>query len=501
MSNSTIWILGDQLMAEHPALPPADESATVLLIESRQRCQKLPYQRKRLVLLLSAMRHYAESLRQHGYAVDYVQADSFMDGWRDHLSRHNPDRLVTMAASSYNGRQFQKSLGSRLGMPVEVVSNTQFLVGRYNPIPDPEPEKRYVMENFYRKMRVHFNLLMNGDSPTGERWNFDRENRKRLPEADQPPEPLNFSPDGVTRQVMAEVAELPRGTGSVDGFGYAVTQAQAEAAWRDFESHRLARFGDYEDALSRRSHVVYHSLLSLYLNLGLLEPLALARAAEDAYHDGTAPLNAVEGFVRQIVGWREFMYWQYWRQMPGMTDQNAWDANRPLPSFAWNGQTDMACLDNAIGRAIDTGYNHHIERLMLLSNFFMLGGVDPKQVNQWFMSLYIDATEWVMPPNVIGMGLNADGGLTATKPYIASANYINRMGDHCKACRFKPKRRHGKDACPYNFLYWNFVLEHEKRLRANPRTSRNVLNLRHLDTAEREQIRRQASRFLGSLSD
>jgi len=205
--------------------------------------------------------------------------------------------------------------------------------------------------------------------------------------------------------------------------------------------------------------------------------------------------------VRQILGWREFMAWQYWRQMPGMKEQNAWAATQPLPPFVWTGETDMACLQHAIRRAIHTGYNHHIERLMLLCNFFMLCGIDPRAVNDWFMALYIDAYEWVMPPNVIGMGLNADGGLTATKPYIASANYINKMGDHCRGCTFDHKKRHGEGACPFNFLYWNFILEHEERLRANPRTSRNLLGLRYLDNAERQAVRAAAAEFLEELGN
>ncbi len=501
MSPTTVWILGDQLLARHPALPPAGEPTTVLLIESRQRSQKLPYQRKRLVLLFSAMRHYAAELEGQGYQVDYVRAATFRDGWREHLARHRPARIVTMAAAAYPGRRFHASLAEKLDIPVEVLPNTQFLVEQYNPIPEPEAGKLYVMENFYRAMRRRFDLLMEGDEPTGDRWNFDRENRQRLPEDDEPPSPLTFDPDALTRQVMAEVDALPRGVGRVEGFAYAVTRAQALAAWDDFRVRRLARFGDYEDALTRRSHAVYHSVLSPYLNLGLLEPLTLARGAEEAYRAGQAPLNAVEGFIRQIVGWREFMYWQYWRQMPGMLDQNAWEATRPLPAFAWDGATDMACLQYAVARALDAGYNHHIERLMVLSNFFLLAGVEPRAVNDWFMSLYIDATEWVMPPNVIGMGLHADGGLTATKPYIASANYINKMGDHCPACRFNHRQRHGPDACPFNFLYWNFILQHEEKLRANPRTGRNVLNLRYLDADERRRVREQAAAFLASLAN
>ena len=503
MDKKTVWILGDQLVAEHTALKAVTgiASVQVLLIESSQRARKLPYQRKKLVLLFSAMRHYADELRQQGFDVDYVKATSFAEGLQDHVNRCGPVELVTMAAASYPGLQFQRSLPQRLGIPVTILPNTQFLVGRFNPIPNPEADRRYVMEDFYRQMRRHFGLLMDGDEPLGGQWNYDKENRRPLPRSHHPPAPLSFTPDDLTHEVMVEISTLPEGVGTVADFRYAVTRGEAQAVVNDFVANRLPSFGDYEDALTARSHVVYHSQLSPYLNLGLLDPLDLAVAAETAYHQGKAPLNAVEGFVRQVIGWREFMYWQYWRQMPGMEDKNAWGAQRPLPRFVWNGQTDMACLHFAVTRALDTGYNHHIERLMLLCNFFMLAGVNPRLVNDWFLGVYIDAYAWVMPPNVIGMGLNADGGLTATKPYIASANYINKMGDHCAGCHYDPRQRHGEQACPFNYLYWNFILQHEERLAANPRTSRNVWGLRHLDDHERAQVKHQANLFLDSLYD
>lgn len=504
MPTLSVWILGDQLLDSHPALLAAEAAVgraevRVLLIESRARIQRLPYQRQKLVLLLSAMRHYAADLRRRGYEVDEVQAETFDDGLRQHLARHRPARLLTMAAASYGGRRAQMRLHERLGLPVEVLPNTQFLCGRFDPIPQPEPGRRYVMENFYRAMRRRFGLLMAGEEPVGGRWNFDSENRKRLPDGVVLPPDLSFPPDEITRAVMAAVSELESGVGTVEGFGYAVTRAQALEVFAHFLAARLPAFGAYEDAMTGRSHSLYHSLLSPYLNLGLLEPLELAGAAEQAWRQGLAPFNSVEGFIRQIIGWREFMYWQYWRQMPGMLAQNAWDARRLLPAFVWTGETDMACLRHALARALATGYNHHIERLMLLGNFFMLAGIDPQAVNDWFLSVYIDAYDWVMPPNVIGMALNADNGLTATKPYIASANYIHKMGDFCAGCRFDPKQRTGETACPYNFLYWNFILQHEARLRANPRTSQNVLGLRHLDEAERARVRAQAEVFLASL--
>jgi deoxyribodipyrimidine photolyase-related protein len=285
----------------------------------------------------------------------------------------------------------------------------------------------------------------------------------------------------------------------VTGFDLAVTPEQAGQALEDFLEQRLAQFGPYEDAMTGRSELLYHSLLSPYLNLGLLDPLQVARQAEARYLAGEAPLPSVEGFIRQVIGWREYLYWQYWRQAPDWGTANYWAAQRRLPGFFWTGETDLHCLGQAIRRALQTGYTHHIERLMLLSNYCLLAGIQPNAVNAWFSACYIDAYEWVMQPNVLGMGLFADGGLTATKPYIGSANYISKMSDYCQSCRYQPRQRTGADACPYNFLYWNFLIEHETRLRANPRLGPAVLGLRRLDPSERQAIQQQAREYLDEL--
>jgi deoxyribodipyrimidine photolyase-related protein len=505
----SVWILGDQLLADHPALRAAEAQTSrsavrVVLVESAARLSKLSYQRKKLVLLLSAMRHYAEELQGQGYQVDYVRAPSALEGLKQHVAAHGVTTLVTMAATEYAGRRFQQeSLGAALGIPVTVVPNGQMLVEAHDPVATPgkRAPKRVVMETFYRAMRRHFDVLLDADGePSGGQWNFDKENRKPLPKRGLAvPAPRTFAPDTVTREVMAQVAAMDGPVGTVDGFALAVTRAQAQQAFEDFIAHRLAEFGPYEDAMSRRHAVLFHSTLSPYMNLGLLAPLAMVRRAEHAYRDGHAPINSVEGFVRQILGWREFIYWQYWQQMPDMLTANAWDHQRPMPRFFWTAATDMACLHHAVDRVIDTGYGHHIERLMLICNFCMLAGIDPAAVNRWFLSFYVDAYEWVVTPNVIGMGLNADGGITATKPYIASANYINKMSDYCAGCRYDHTRRHGDDACPFNFLYWNFLLEHEATLRGNPRFGPAVLGLKHLDDADRTQVARQAAAFLDAL--
>jgi len=506
---ATVWITGDQLLAEHPALRAAEEvhgrdGLVVALIESRARRVRLPYHRHKQVLVLSAMRHYAEDLRGRGYQVDYLQSASITEGLKAHVERVRPPAFYTMAASEFGARRLQSVtiptlFASSGGDPqhFKVLPNVQFLTGQHNPYPDPAPRKRVVMENFYREMRRHFGVLLEADgAPAGGKWNFDEENRKPLPARLQLPPPDGWEPDAITRQVMAEIAREEGGTGTVDGFRWAVTRSQAAEALQLFIATRLADFGPYEDAMTTRSATLFHSLLSPYLNLGLIDPLVAIRAAEQAYRAGQAPINSVEGFIRQILGWREFIYWQYWQQMPELTTANHWQARRPLPDLFWTGKTEMNCLKQVVSRVLDDGYSHHIERLMIICNYCLLAGIDPRQVADWFNAVYIDAFDWVVLPNVIGMGLNADGGRTATKPYIASANYINRMSDYCKGCAYEPKQRTGAEACPFNTLYWNFLIENESALRANPRLGPAVLGLNRVGEEERALIRTEAAQWL-----
>ncbi|WP_169978960.1 cryptochrome/photolyase family protein [Tautonia rosea] len=502
----SVWILGDQLMRDHPALRTAVEQGgqdrvRVVLVESQAWERRLPFHRKRQVLHRSAGRHFAEKLTEQGFEVDRIEAKTTREGLARHLKQHRSHRLLTMAAADHVPRVWQLGTMARdLGVEAEVLPNAMFLVGRYNPIPDPEPGRRYVMETFYRAMRKHFGLLIEGDGkPTSGRWNLDAENRRRLPKTITIPPVPRFEPDAITRKVMTEVEDAGFGVGSVEGFALPVTHDEAEASFDDFLQHRLESFGPFEDAMSRSEGVLFHSVLSPQMNLGLLDPLEMAQAVEAEYRGGRVPLNSAEGFIRQVIGWREFMFWQYHRQMPGLRSANSWNAPRPLPRFFWDGQTEMACLRSVIGRLIDSGYTHHIERLMILCNFATLAGINPQAVADWFLAFYVDSHDWVVLPNVIGMGLNADDGLTATKPYIASASYIKRMSDFCGDCSYRPDRRVGPDACPFNALYWNFLIEHEDTLRANPRLGPAVLGLKRVDDAERTRIQAQASAFLRSL--
>ncbi|MDX2033691.1 MAG: cryptochrome/photolyase family protein [Blastocatellia bacterium] len=495
-ANESIWILGDQLMADHPLLDPARRAEqTVVMIESLGRMTGRRYHKRKLTLVLSAMRHYAEELRGAGWRVDYREAPSFAAGLRAHLAEFGSSRLRTMAAAEWGARERQRGLASSLGVEVEIARNAHFLSERF--APEEKPGKRLVLEYFYRAMRRHFGVLLDEQGePVGGAWNFDKENRRPYDAKLRPRPPIAFAPDGLTEAVMEKIErDAAANIGSTRGFAMAVTRAQARAALDDFIAHRLPDFGAYEDAMAEREPLLFHSALSPLLNLGLLDPLDLVRRAEAAWRAGEAPLNAVEGFVRQILGWREYVYWRYHRMMPGFHERNHWQADRPLPEFFWTGETEMNCLRRVIGRVLETGYSHHIERLMVLCNFALLAGVRPAEVNDWFLECYADAYDWVVTPNVVGMGLCADGGVVGTKPYVASAAYINRMSDYCRGCRYDPKARTGETACPFNFLYWSFLLRFEAQLRANPRMGPNVLGLKHLDSAERDRVARQAAAF------
>jgi len=517
----SVWIPGDQLLRAHPALAAAEqevgrENVRVVMIESRARLARYPYHQQKRVFVLSAMRHYAQFLREEGYQVDYVSAASIRAGMEQHLARVRPTRLLTMAASEFPARRFQTDLlpgllaahcrpdSTNSPDPLVILPNSQFLSERYNPVPRASSGKRVVMETFYRSMRRHFQVLIDeAGEPVGGEWNYDELNRKPLPKRIDLPGTQGWEPDAITAQVIAEVeaaGEALPGYGSAREFRWAVTHEEAQEALDRFIAERLRDFGPYEDAMTTRSASLFHSLLSPYLNLGLLDPLETIRAAEAAYRRGEAPIHSVEGFVRQILGWREYIYWQYWQQMPGLEQANAWQAERPLPAFFWTGKSEMNCLRHVLERVLADGYSHHIERLMVLCNFCLLSGITPSEVSDWFMALYLDAFEWVVLPNVIGMGLNADGGRTATKPYVASGSYINRMSDYCRDCRFDPKQRTGEDACPFNFLYWNFLLAHEQTLRANPRLGPAVLGLSRIEEKERGELRAAAARFLDQLS-
>jgi deoxyribodipyrimidine photolyase-related protein len=346
-------------------------------------------------------------------------------------------------------------------------------------------------------MRKQHRVLMDGDEPAGREWNFDKSNRKPAPAGLRVPRVPAFAPDAITRAAMEDVeAVFPTHPGTTAGFDLPVTRADARAALADFIQHRLPRFGDYEDAMVTGQPVLFHSLLSAPLNAGLLSPLECVHAAEKAYETGGAPLNCVEGFVRQILGWREYVYGIYWSFMPEYRDRNARKSEHDLPDWFWSGDTDLNCLRQCVGGVVDRAYSHHIQRLMVLCNFATLAGLSPQAVNDWFYAMYVDSHDWVVTPNVVGMGMNADNGTMATKPYVSSGAYINRMSDYCDGCRYDVTTRDQDDSCPFNYLYWTFLEHFRKQYAANPRMTMILKNLDRIADADMRAMMKQRKRFI-----
>jgi deoxyribodipyrimidine photolyase-related protein len=388
------------------------------------------------------------------------------------------------------------------GLPVDIRADTRFVASHADFETWAATRKELTMEWFYRGMRVRTGLLMDGAKPAGDRWNFDKENRKPAKADLLMPRPLSFPPDAITAEVLALVADrFADHPGSLDDFDYAVTAADASRQADAFFMHALPQFGDYEDAMLTGERFLWHSILSPYINSGLLDPLDLCRHAEAEYRAGRAPLNSVEGYVRQILGWREYMRGIYWREGPTYVDRNFLDHHRPLPAFYWTGETDMHCLAEAIGQTLATAHAHHIQRLMVTGNFALLIGADPKAVHEWYLEVYVDAYEWVELPNTLGMSQFGDGGLLGSKPYISSGAYIDRMSDYCRHCRYDVKQRTGPDACPFNALYWDFLARHRDKLGENRRLAMPYRTWDKQSEEARVATLAQAAGFLAGLDD
>lgn len=510
--SNTVWILGDQLGMANGALASARKGRDRLLfIESRRTFGKLPYHRHRLLLILSAMRHFAGERRTEGWEVEYHRLDDAPD-MESVLSRHcadkSPRTILLTEPNSHDEQQATMSLSAKL--PLKLIPTTQFLCSRQEFAEFAKGRKRLLMENFYREMRRRTGLLIEADgTPTGGSWNYDSENRATLRDWEKVEKPIpgplpRKAPDHITREVAADLDRFfPEATGEAGDFALPVTRREA-LGWLDhFVSERLPNFGTWQDLMIEGEADLFHSILSPMLNIGLLDPLECAKAAERAFREGKAPLHAVEGFIRQIIGWREFVNGVYWLKMPDYEHVNGLAATRRLPGFFWNGKTDLNCLRQTLGENRRNGFNHHIQRLMILGNFLLLAGVDPQEALRWFNAMYIDAHDWVMAANVLGMALHADGGFMATKPYAAGAAYIRRMSNYCAGCSYDPELKfggkNGRMACPFNLLYWNFYDTHAERFANNPRTSMPVRSWRKRPEAERQRIVSEAREFLESL--
>ncbi len=503
-----IPILGDQLSHGLNSLNGvAKADAVVLLMEVADEAVYMRHHKRKIALILSAMRHFAEELRGDGWTVDYVRLDdpgnsgNFTGEVARAIERHRPSAIRIVEAGEWRVQTMIQGWSKRFGLPVTILPDDRFVCDILEFQTWAQARNELVMEFFYREMRRKTGLLIAADGkPEGGQWNFDKENRAPPKHGLDYPEPLQFAPDETTAAVLALVGErFNDHFGRLENFALPVTAAQARTALEHFVRTALHDFGTYQDAMVTGQDWLYHSWLSPALNLGLLTPLEVAQAAADAYADGDVPLNAAEGFIRQIIGWREYVRGYYWMEMPQVAGANALDATRPLPEFYWTGETEMLCMAEAIRNTRDNAYAHHIQRLMILGNFAMLASVRPQDVADWFLIVYADAYEWVELPNVIGMSQHADGGRLATKPYAGGGAYINRMSDHCGKCRYDVKQKYGPEACPFNALYWDFLARHERRFRRNRRMVQIYANWDRMTPEVRDAYRASATAFLDAL--
>lgn len=488
-----VLVLYDQLRPAHPLLTGPPGETGVVYIETTAKPGRRAYHAKKLVLLLSAMRHDAQARGRAGHPVRYHVSDAWYDGALGEVrERYGIQRVEVLTPAEAEVREPLAGLPWVLQHP-----NTLFLTDAafYRRV-FPRPGGRR-LETFYRAARAATGLLMDGGTPAGGEWNYDAENRR--PWAGTPPAPPlpRVAPDALTREVMDLVRTRSSDSlGSVDGFDEPVTAVDAARAADDFFAHRLPWFGPFEDAMAVDAPDLFHSKLSPAVNLGLLDPLVLCRRAEAAYRDGSAPLASAEGFIRQVLGWREFVRHVYEEDRARYASGNALEATAPLPAWYWGAPSGMHCLDTTVAQVLATGYSHHITRLMVLANIATLVGVDPHALNHWFWVAYLDAYEWVVTPNVVGLATYADGGRLGSKPYVSSGKYIRRMGRSlCAGCRYDPQETQGESACPLNHLYWDFVERHRTRLARNARMRVPLAALERLSPEVMADHRVQAARW------
>lgn len=500
-----VWVLGDQLHTGQAALAgvsPAE--ARVLLVESASVLQQRAYHRQKLVLVWSAMRHFSEELRQQGWHVDYHEGESFAAVLRSWIAEQGIRLLRVMEPADHGFRTAVERLD--LTVPVQWVASNAFLWSRDDFAQWASGYKQLRLELFYREGRRRFGVLMDGEGtaaqPTGGVWNFDRDNRKPPTRGLRGPQPLWFEPDGITNAVIAKVQQLDRHRvnqglaplpGALEPFRWGVTRQQALQVLEHFITTRLEGFGPYQDAMVSGEPTLWHALISPYLNLGLLHPAEVIRRLEQAGRDQQVPLASLEGVIRQLLGWREYTHGLYHWFGADYRLSNHFHAHQPLPpAFERLGGSGMRCLDTVLAEIEASGYAHHIQRLMVLANYGLIAGVNPQAFTAWFHRMFIDGFDWVMQTNVLGMGLFADGGRLASKPYAASGHYIQRMSTYCKGCAFDPRQRSGPKACPYNSLYWDFLDRHQGQLQGNPRMALVLKQLEKRSIEERAAIRASA---------
>ncbi len=501
-----LLILGDQLSPGLATLKMGDPARDIVVMaEVSDEATYIGHHKKKLVFVFSAMRHFAQELRAAGWKLDYQRLDDegaapdLLTAARRAMALHGSDQIIVTEPGEW--RLLNAFEATKAQINIEILEDDRFICSRAAFAEWAADRKALRMEYFYREMRKKTGILMDKDAPAGGEWNYDKANRKPPKAGLNPPKRPKLAATDFTKDVMALVSSrFAANFGAIDPFWHPVTAKGAQQAAERFFVEALPYFGDYQDAMVTGEPFLFHSILSPLINVGLLDPYDLCVRAEAEWRAGRAPLNAVEGFVRQILGWREYMRGLYWLEGPDYTRSNYLDAKRPLPDFYWTGETDMACLGAAITQTRDEAYAHHIQRLMITGNFAMLAGIDPFAVHEWYLAVYMDAYEWVEAPNVIGMSQFADGGRLASKPYAASANYISKMSDYCAGCRFDPKARTGPDACPFNALYWDFLVRNRDRLEPVARLGTVYATWDRMEGEAQAALREQAAGFLRTLT-
>lgn len=473
MVERLILVLGDQLTPDVAALAAGDRARDlVVMAEVADETGYVAHHPKKIAFILSAMRHFAQELERAGWRVAYTRLDDPDNSGSivGELLRRASQTGATSVLATRPGEWRLIGALDEAPIPVTQLEDTRFIARHAEFDAWAEGRKELRLEYFYREMRRKTGLLMDGDAPVGGKWNFDHDNRKAAPRGATFAGPRQVAPDETTVEVLGLVADRFAGTfGALEPFWFAVTRDDAIAASEDWLRHGLPGFGDFQDAMVTGEAFLYHSVLSIYLNTGLLDPLELCKRVEAAYHAGHAPLNAAEGFIRQIIGWREYMRGIYFREGPDYVTRNALGHRRDLPDFFWGAPTKMRCVEQTVAQTHEHAYAHHIQRLMVTGNFALLAGIDPFQVHEWYLAVYADAFEWVEAPNVIGMSQFADGGIVGSKPYVSSGNYIAKMSDYCAGCLYAVKDKTGPSACPFNLLYWDFLIRHRETFVNNPR--------------------------------
>lgn len=491
-----ILLLGDQLDPAISSLAGADPASDhILLIEADEEGRYVPHHPQKIVFILSAMRHFAENLRSRGFSVDYIRLDDpantgSLDGELARArTRLAAERILLTEPGEW--RLLERFRQRQDDWPeLELCPDTRFFCSSERFARWAEGRKQLRMEYFYREMRRESGLLMTAEGqPEGGSWNYDEDNRKPLPTGHAVPDQPHFPADAITQAVCALVAtRFTDHYGALDGFDYPVTHAEAEQLWQCFRSQALAQFGDFQDAMAVDQRWLFHARIAAALNIGLLNPRRVCLDVQADWQAGLIPLNAAEGFIRQILGWREYVRGIYWLMMPDYAERNAFGNQRALPAFYWTGQARMRCMQQAIGQTLEHAYAHHIQRLMVTGNFALLAGIEPKQICDWYLAVYMDAFDWVELPNTLGMVMHADGGFLGSKPYCASGQYIKRMSNYCSGCSYKVSEQTGARACPFNALYWHFIMRHRDQLSSNPRMGLVYRNLQRMPEVKQQAL-------------